>query len=200
MVIIIDNYDSFCYNLAQYIGELGWEPMVCRNDQLSLVEIAALAPSHIVISPGPGTPLDAGISNAVIRRFAGRIPILGVCLGHQCIGHCFGGHIVRTVPVHGKSSLIYHDGKTLYRGLANPFEAGRYHSLAVAPWGLPAELELSAQTETGEVMGVRHRQFVVEGIQFHPESILTACGHDVLRAFLGIEHPRWQAALGGPHG
>ena len=191
MILIIDNYDSFVYNLAQYIGELGWEPVVYRNDQITPEEIEALRPSHIVISPGPGTPLDAGISNDVVRRFAGKIPVLGVCLGHQCIGHVYGGLIVRAVPVHGKTSLIYHDGKPIYEGLPSPFEAGRYHSLAIKPGTLPHYLKVSAQTESGEIMGVRHRDFVVEGVQFHPESILTELGHQVLSRFLRLSGPLW---------
>ncbi len=192
MILIIDNYDSFVYNLAQYIGELGWEPVVYRNDQITPEEIEALRPSHIVISPGPGTPLDAGISNDVVRRFGGKIPILGVCLGHQCIGHIYGGLIVRAdPPMHGKTSLIYHDGKTIYQGLPNPFEAGRYHSLTIKPGTLPHYLRVSALTEAGEIMGVRHRDFVVEGVQFHPESILTEVGHQVLSRFLRLSGPLW---------
>ena len=191
MIIIIDNYDSFVYNLAQYIGELGWEPVVYRNDRITLEEIEAPAPSHIVISPGPGTPRDAGISNDVVRYFAGRVPILGVCLGHQCIGYVYGGSIERTVPMHGKTSLIYHDGKTIYEGLDSPFEAGRYHSLAIKPGTLPHYLKVSAVTEDGEIMGVRHESYVVEGVQFHPESILTGLGHDILRRFLSFSHPVW---------
>ena len=194
MILVIDNYDSFVYNLAQYLGELGWEPVVFRNDAVTLDEIEALAPSHIVISPGPGTPLDAGISNDVVRHFAGRVPILGVCLGHQCIGHVYGGPIVREVPMHGKTSMIHHDGRTIFRGLSSPFEAGRYHSLVIEPSTVPPVLEVSAWTESGVVMGVRHRDFVVEGIQFHPESILTDVGHDVLRGFLGYTHPLWEGA------
>ncbi len=193
MVLIIDNYDSFTYNLAQYLGELGWEPVVYRNDKLSLEEIERLCPSHIIISPGPCTPLEAGISNDVIWRFSGRIPILGVCLGHQCIGYVFGGQVVRApVPTHGKSSMVYHDGKTIYRDLSNPFEAGRYHSLVVKKESLPSSLMLAAWTEDGVVMGIRHRDYVVEGVQFHPESIMTETGHDVLRNFLGFLQPRWQ--------
>ena len=191
MILIIDNYDSFVYNLAQYIGELGYEPLVYRNDQINLEEIEAFAPSHILISPGPGTPLDAGISNDVVRRFAGKLPILGVCLGHQCIGYVYGGLIVRAVPMHGKTSLIYHDGKAIYEGLTSPFEAGRYHSLAIKPGTLPQYLTVAATTEDGEIMGVRHRRFVVEGVQFHPESILTEVGHDILRSFLRYSHPLW---------
>ena len=192
MVIVIDNYDSFVYNLAQYLGELGWEPVVYRNDQVTLAEIESLNPSHIIISPGPCTPLEAGISNDIIRRFAGRIPILGVCLGHQCIGYVYGGQIVRAaVPTHGKSSLIYHDGKTVYKGLPNPFEAGRYHSLVVEWDECPAELVSTATTSDGVVMGIRHKDYVVEGVQFHPESIMTDVGHDVLRNFLNFLQPRW---------
>ena len=192
MVVIIDNYDSFAYNLAQYLGELGREPVVFRNDQVILAQIERLAPSHIVISPGPGTPLDAGVSNDVIRRFAGKVPILGVCLGHQCIGYVYGGRVVTAaVPTHGKSSSVYHDGRTIYRGLPNPFTGGRYHSLVIA-WGTVAPpLELAARTEDSVVMGVRHREYVVEGVQFHPESIMTEVGHDVLRSFLGYVQAKW---------
>jgi len=191
VILIIDNYDSFVYNLAQYIGELGGEPVVYRHDQITLEEIEALAPSHIVISPGPGTPLDAGISNDVVRRFAGKVPVLGVCLGHQCIGYVYGGLIVRTMPMHGKTSLIHHDGQTIYEGLTSPFEAGRYHSLAIKPGTLPHSLKVSATSEEGEIMGVRHERFVVEGVQFQPESILTGVGHDILRRFLNFSHPLW---------
>jgi anthranilate synthase/aminodeoxychorismate synthase-like glutamine amidotransferase len=191
LILIIDNYDSFVYNLAQYIGELGWEPLVFRNDQVTLEEIEALAPSHIVISPGPGTPRDAGISNDVVRHFAGEVPILGVCLGHQCIGYVYDVSIVRTAPMHGKTSLIYHDGKTIYEGLASPFEAGRYHSLSIEQGTLPHYLKVTAVTEDGEVMGVRHERFVVEGVQFHPESILTEAGHHILNKFLSISSPFW---------
>ena len=191
MILIIDNYDSFVYNLAQYIGELGREPLVFRNDELTLEQIEALAPSHIVVSPGPCTPLESGISNDVIQRFAGRIPILGVCLGHQCIGHVYGGLIVRGVPTHGKTSMVYHDGCTVFEGLPSPFEVGRYHSLVIRPDTMPAVLEVSAWTEAGEIMGVRHRELVVEGVQFHPESILTSYGHDMLQRFLGFSSARW---------
>jgi len=192
MVIVIDNYDSFVYNLAQYLGELGWEPLVYRNDQVTLEEIASLSPSHIIISPGPGTPLDVGISNDVIRRFAGSIPILGVCLGHQCIGYVYGGQVVHApVPTHGKSSLVYHDGRTIYQGLPRPFEAGRYHSLVIKEATLPTALELTAITGDGVVMGVRHKEDVVEGVQFHPESIMTDGGHDILKNFLGFSQPSW---------
>jgi len=192
MVIVIDNYDSFVYNLAQYVGELGWEPVVYRNDQVTLAEIENANPSHIIISPGPCTPLEAGISNDVVRYFGGRIPILGVCLGHQCIGYVYGGQIVRVaVPTHGKSSLVYHDGRTIYKSLPNPFEAGRYHSLVVK-WDIcPSVLELTAKTSDGVIMGIRHKDYVVEGVQFHPESIMTDVGHDVLRNFLKFLRPRW---------
>ena len=192
MVIVIDNYDSFVYNLAQYVGELGWEPLVYRNDQVTLAEIESLSPSHIVISPGPGTPLDAGISNDVIRRFAGRIPILGVCLGHQCIGYVYGGRIVRAVmPTHGKSSLVYHDGRTIYKNLPNPFAGGRYHSLVIK-WDVsPSELEFTARTSDGVIMGIRHNDYVVEGVQFHPESIMTDVVLGVLWNVLNFLEPRW---------
>jgi anthranilate synthase/aminodeoxychorismate synthase-like glutamine amidotransferase len=197
MILVIDNYDSFVYNLAQYLGELGWEPLVYRNDQVTLAEIEALSPSHIIISPGPCTPLEAGISNDIIRRFTGKIPILGVCLGHQCIGYVYGGQIVpAATPTHGKSSLVYHDGRTVYKGLPNPFEAGRYHSL-VTEWGaFPSVLELAATTSDGVIMGIRHKEYVVEGLQFHPESIMTDVGHAVLRNFLSFSQPRWPKGAG----
>jgi len=192
MIILIDNYDSFVYNLAQYLGELGWEPVVYRNDQITLVELEHLNPSHIIISPGPCTPLEAGISNDIIRCFSGRIPILGVCLGHQCIGYVYGSKIVRaTVPTHGKRSLVYHDGRTVYKNLANPFEAGRYHSLLIEKATLPSSLTLTAETDDGVVMGIRHKDYVVEGVQFHPESIMTEVGRDVLKNFLNFSRPRW---------
>lgn len=185
MVLVIDNYDSFVYNLAQYLGELGWTPSVHRNDRVSLEAIETSRPSHIIISPGPRTPLEAGISNEVVRRFAGRIPILGVCLGHQCIAHVYGGRIAGAeTPTHGKSSLVYHDGMTVYAGLPNPFEAGRYHSLVVSTDGLPDVLQKAAATSDGVIMGIRHREYVVEGVQFHPESIMTDVGHSVLGSFL----------------
>lgn len=192
MIIIIDNYDSFVYNIAQYIGELGEEPAVYRNDRISREEIARLSPSHIIISPGPCTPLQAGISNEVVGYFAGKIPVLGVCLGHQCIGHVYGGIVDRAaIPMHGKTSWICHDGKTIFSGIPTPFEAGRYHSLVIKTGTVPPSLEISAWTEDGEIMGVRHREYVVEGIQFHPESILTKVGHDLLRNFLSFSHPTW---------
>lgn len=197
MVIVIDNYDSFAYNLVQHLGELGWESVVYRNDQVTLGEIENSNPSHIIISPGPCTPLEAGISNDTIWRFAGRIPILGVCLGHQCIGYVYGGQIVRAaVPTHGKSSMIYHDGQTIYKGLACPFEAGRYHSLVVNRDNIPSALALAAHTDDGVVMGIRHRDYVVEGIQFHPESIMTEVGYHVLSNFLGFVQPRWPKGAG----
>lgn len=196
MVIIIDNYDSFVYNLAQYIGELGWQPAVYRNDAITLVQIEALNPSHLIISPGPGTPLEAGISNDLIWYFGGRIPILGVCLGHQCVGYVYGGQIIRAeVPTHGKSSLIRHDGQTVYRDLANPIKGGRYHSLVISPKTLPPNLKVTATTDDGVIMGVRHRDYVVEGVQFHPESILTDEGHRLLQNFLGFSQARWPGGV-----
>lgn len=193
MVLVIDNYDSFTFNLAQYLGEFGWEPAVYRNDRITLDEIESLNPSHIIISPGPCTPLEAGISNDALWRFGGRIPILGVCLGHQCIGYVYGGQVIRApVPTHGKSSLVHHDGKTVYAGLPNPFEAGRYHSLVIKKDTLPSALALTAWTDGGVVMGVRHKDYAVEGVQFHPESIMTEAGHDLLKNFLKQSQPRWQ--------
>jgi para-aminobenzoate synthetase component 2 len=192
MILVIDNYDSFVYNLAQYIGELGWQPAVHRNDCITLAEIEELAPSHIVISPGPCTPLEAGISNDVVLNFGGKIPIFGVCLGHQCIGHVYGGIVGRaSAPIHGKTSLIYHDGETVYEGIENPFPAARYHSLIIKPEALPSCLKVTARTEAGEVMGIRHKEYVVEGIQVHPESILTEAGHDLLSNFLRFSRPVW---------
>jgi anthranilate synthase/aminodeoxychorismate synthase-like glutamine amidotransferase len=192
MILVIDNYDSFVYNLAQYLGELGWEPEVYRNDGITLAEIEELAPSHIVISPGPCTPLEAGISNEVIGNFGGKIPILGVCLGHQCIGHVYGGIIGRaSLPVHGKTSLICHDDQTIYEGIENPFPAARYHSLIVKPEALPSCLTITASTREGEIMGIRHKEYVVEGTQIHPESILTQAGHDMLANFLRFTEPVW---------
>ncbi len=194
MILVIDNYDSFAYNLVQYLGELGGEPAVYRNDSLTLKDIEAMAPSHIVISPGPGTPLEAGISNDVVRCFRGKIPILGVCLGHQCISYVYGGVIKRAgVPVHGKASLIFHDGETVFGGLPSPLVGGRYHSLVIAGDTIPASLEVSAKTEDGEIMGVRNRQDAVEGILFHPESILTDRGHDILANFLRLTGPQVKA-------
>ena len=181
-VLVIDNYDSFVFNLVQYLGELGAEPVVHRHDALALDEIVALEPDAVLVSPGPGTPDDAGISNEVIRTFTGSVPVLGVCLGHQCLGQVYGGQVVRAPQVmHGKTSLVHHDGIGIFAGLPNPFEATRYHSLVVDPATVPAELEVSAQTDDGVVMGLRHRQHpTTEGVQFHPESILTAGGHDLV--------------------
>jgi len=185
MLLMIDNYDSFTYNLVQYLSELGADVRVYRNDQISLGQIAESRPQHLVISPGPCTPNEAGISLEVIREFSGKIPILGVCLGHQAIGQAFGGKVVRAPRImHGKTSPIYHDGRGLFEGLSEPFEATRYHSLVVDPPTLPDCLEKSAWTEQGEIMGLRHKQFKVEGVQFHPESILTAEGKRLLKNFL----------------
>jgi anthranilate synthase/aminodeoxychorismate synthase-like glutamine amidotransferase len=185
MILMIDNYDSFTYNLVQYIGQLGAEVTVHRNDRISLDEIQALRPAAIVISPGPCTPKQAGISVELIRRFGATIPILGVCLGHQAIGYAFGGEVVRAGRImHGKTSQIINDGKTIFQGLPNPFVAGRYHSLLVERSSLPACLEISAETEQGEIMGIRHKEYPVEGIQFHPESVLTPNGKRLLKNFL----------------
>lgn len=187
MLLMIDNYDSFTYNLVQYFLELGQEVVVRRNDAITLEEIAELNPDYLVLSPGPCTPNEAGISLAAITAFAGKIPILGVCLGHQSIAQAFGGQIVRAGRLmHGKTSTISHDGKTIYRDLPNPFTATRYHSLIVDEETLPDCLEVTARSETGELMGLRHRQLPVEGVQFHPESILTTAGKQLLRNFLAI--------------
>lgn len=187
MLLMIDNYDSFTYNLVQYLGELGQEIRVFRNDQISIEEIEAMRPERIVISPGPCTPKEAGISVDLIKRFSGKIPILGVCLGHQAIGEAFGGEVVRAGRLmHGKTSMIHHDGKTIFQHLPNPFEATRYHSLIVKKEALPSCLEISAETKEGEIMGLRHKEFPVEGVQFHPESILTKEGKDLLKNFLRI--------------
>ena len=188
MLLIIDNYDSFTYNLVQYLGELGAEMQVVMNDELSVDEIESeLRPAQILISPGPGTPDNAGISLEVIRRFEGRVPILGVCLGHQAIGQHFGGRVVRAPePVHGKPVVIHHDGKTIFSGLPDGFAAGRYHSLIVDSDLLPGELEISARSPDGLIMGLRHREKKIEGVQFHPESILTEHGRNLLQNFLGL--------------
>ncbi len=187
MILLLDNYDSFTYNLAQYLGEMGSQLEVRRNDQITLDEIAALEPERIVISPGPCTPQEAGISVELIRRFAGEIPILGVCLGHQAIGHAFGGKVVRAKKLlHGKTSEVRHDGKTIFRGLPNPVTATRYHSLIVDRKSLPRELEISAETSEGVIMALRHRKLRVEGVQFHPESVLTDSGKQFLRNFLSL--------------
>jgi anthranilate synthase/aminodeoxychorismate synthase-like glutamine amidotransferase len=184
-VLVIDNYDSFTYNLVQYLGELGADPVVHRHDALDIDGLEALDPDAVLISPGPGDPDGAGVSNDAIRAFAGKRPVLGVCLGHQCIGQVFGGTVVRAGQVmHGKTSLIHHDDRGVFAGLPNPFEATRYHSLVVDRGSLPAVLEISAETDDGTIMGLRHRELAVEGVQFHPESVLTAVGHDLLRNFL----------------
>ncbi len=187
MILVIDNYDSFTYNLVQYLGELGEEVVVRRNDEITLEEIDSNLPEHVLISPGPGRPVDAGISLELISRFAGRVPILGVCLGHQAIGQVFGGRVVRaSTVVHGKASEIRHDGKSIFKDLDSPFKAGRYHSLIVERESLPACLEISAQTSDGVIMGLRHREKKVEGVQFHPESILTSEGKKLLATFLRL--------------
>jgi anthranilate synthase/aminodeoxychorismate synthase-like glutamine amidotransferase len=187
MILIIDNYDSFTYNLVQYLGELGADIQVVRNDQTTIEAIEKQAPERIVISPGPKTPSEAGICLDVITAFAGRIPILGVCLGHQSIGQAFGGHVIRAPHLmHGKTSEIQHDGKTIFEGLPNPFPATRYHSLIVERETLPACLEISATTSDGLIMGLRHREMKVEGVQFHPESILTGAGKQLLGNFLRV--------------
>jgi anthranilate synthase/aminodeoxychorismate synthase-like glutamine amidotransferase len=187
MLLVIDNYDSFTYNLVQYLGELGEDVEVRRNDALSVADVLAMAPRRLVISPGPCTPNEAGISVELIRTLAGKLPILGVCLGHQCIGAAYGGRIVRAKRImHGKTSPIEHDGKTIFAGLPNPFDATRYHSLVIARDAVPECLEVSARTREGEIMGVRHRDFLLEGIQFHPESILTLHGKALLENILGL--------------
>jgi anthranilate synthase/aminodeoxychorismate synthase-like glutamine amidotransferase len=187
MILVIDNYDSFTYNLVQYLGELGADLKTYRNDKITIPEIKKLAPDKIVISPGPGYPKDAGISISVIKEFAGKVPILGVCLGHQAIGEAFGGKIVQAKRLlHGKTSMIHHDGKTIYKGIPNPFTATRYHSLLVERSSLPDCLEISAWTKEDEIMGIRHKEYKVEGIQFHPESILTTEGKKLLKNFLSL--------------
>ena len=187
MILLLDNYDSFTYNLAQYLGQMGQELEIRRNDQITLDEIAELAPERIVISPGPCTPKEAGVSVPLIQRFAGKIPILGVCLGHQAIGAAFGGRVIRAPKVmHGKTSEIHHDKKTIFRGLDEPFTATRYHSLIVERKSLPDTLEISAETDDGTIMGLRHRKMKVEGVQFHPESVLTGAGFKLLENFLSI--------------
>ena len=184
-VLVIDNYDSFVYNLVQYLGELGADPIVVRNDQHTVAELVALVPDAVLISPGPGTPNDAGVSNDVITTFAGQVPVLGVCLGHQCLGQVYGGEVVRAPEImHGKTSLVHHVGVGVFEGLPDPFEATRYHSLVVDRASVPACLEITAETDDGIVMGLRHRELGVEGVQFHPESILTTGGHDLVRNFL----------------
>jgi len=191
MIFVLDNYDSFTYNLVQYLGELGQEVLVRRNDQITIEEIERLAPERIVISPGPCTPQEAGISIELIRHFAGKLPLLGVCLGHQAIGAAFGGEVVRAPHLmHGKTSQIEHDGRTIFRGVPSPMEATRYHSLIVAERGLPRDLEVSARTTERDgstvIMGLRHKRYPVEGVQFHPESVLTPQGRQLLRNFLAL--------------
>jgi len=185
MLLLIDNYDSFTYNLFQYLSELGQEVEVVRNDKTTIEEIEEAGPERLVISPGPSTPQNAGISNDVIRRFGGKVPVLGVCLGHQCIGHSYGGIVGQAKEImHGKSSLIHHTGKGVFAGLPNPFSAIRYHSLVVKREKLPDCFEVTAWTDDDEIMGLRHREYAVEGIQFHPESFMTQSGKDILRNFL----------------
>jgi anthranilate synthase/aminodeoxychorismate synthase-like glutamine amidotransferase len=187
VILLLDNYDSFTYNLAQYLGQMGQELDVRRNDAITLEDVEEMNPERIVVSPGPCTPKEAGISVPLIRRFAGRIPILGVCLGHQAIGAAFGGKVIRAPKLmHGKTSDIAHDGRSIFRGLPDPFTATRYHSLIVERKSLPAELEISAETDDGTIMGLRHRRFRVEGVQFHPESVLTSAGFDLLKNFLAV--------------
>ncbi len=186
MLLLIDNYDSFVYNLARYVSELGWEREVVRNDAITLAEIESLAPSHIIISPGPCTPTEAGISNAVIRQFGASIPILGVCVGHQCIGQVYGGRVVRAGrPMHGKTSPVEHDGRGVFRDLPSPLRVTRYHSLVVERETFPDSLSVTATSPDGEIMALRHRLHPVVGVQFHPEAVLTESGHQLLRNFLG---------------
>lgn len=185
MILVIDNYDSFTYNLVQYLGELGEEIVVKRNDEIDLAGIEELAPDHILISPGPCSPNEAGISLSLIEHFKGKVPIFGVCLGHQSIGQAFGGEVVRAEKLmHGKTSPILHDGKSIFEGMESPFTATRYHSLIVRRETLPDCLEISAETAEGEIMGLRHKEYAIEGVQFHPESIITDHGHTMLRNFL----------------
>jgi anthranilate synthase/aminodeoxychorismate synthase-like glutamine amidotransferase len=198
MVLVIDNYDSFTYNLVQYLGELGETPEVRRNDAITVDEIRSLAPEAVVISPGPCTPAEAGVSASLVTALAGRVPILGVCLGHQCIGAACGGLVVRgAAPVHGKTSRIHHDGRTIFAGLPSPLTGTRYHSLIVDPVRLPPSLEISARTDDGVIMGVRHRAAIVEGVQFHPESVLTEHGHAMLRNFLALARGQRPPGLAG---
>jgi anthranilate synthase/aminodeoxychorismate synthase-like glutamine amidotransferase len=185
-VLVIDNYDSFTYNLVQYLGELGAEVLVRRNDEVTPEEVLELHPDRIVVSPGPCTPKEAGVSVEVIEKVSDQVPILGVCLGHQAIGQAFGAEIVRGEPVHGKTAKILHDGEGVYRGVKQGFEATRYHSLVIEPETLPEDLQITSRTEDGTIMGVRHRDFPVEGVQFHPESVLTRSGHELLKNFLEV--------------
>ncbi len=188
MLLVIDNYDSFTYNLVQYLGEMNVPMRVVRNDQISLEQVAALQPDRLLISPGPCSPRESGLSNDIIREFGPRIPTLGVCLGHQCIGHVFGGNVVVNYRLmHGKTSLVKHNGRDLFEGIPNPFRATRYHSLVIQRESLPECLEITAETEEGEIMGVRHKQFPIWGVQFHPESILTEHGRALLQNFLKLK-------------
>ena len=187
MILLVDNYDSFVHNLARYVKELGGDPLVRRNDDLTVADVARLNPSHVIISPGPCTPREAGISTRLVQELGPGVPILGVCLGHQCIGAAYGGAIIRAKqPMHGKTSSIRHNGDGVFHGLPNPFSATRYHSLAIDPDGLPNDLRVSATAPDGEIMGVAHREYPVFGVQFHPESILTEAGYDLLRNFLQL--------------
>jgi anthranilate synthase/aminodeoxychorismate synthase-like glutamine amidotransferase len=200
MILMIDNYDSFTYNLVQYMGELGADLEVFRNDQIAIAEIEKLNPHKIVISPGPCTPSKAGISKEVIKHFAGRIPLLGVCLGHQSVVEAFGGEIIKARKLmHGKTSMIQHDGKTIFKGLPNPFEATRYHSLVVNRANLPDCFEITAESDDGEIMGIRHKELVVEGVQFHPESILTVHGKDLLKNFIDLPAEKVKEHEGSGH-
>ena len=197
MLLLVDNYDSFTYNLYQYLSELGAEVLTRRNDELTVEDVEALAPTQIVISPGPCTPHEAGASNAIIERLGPRIPVLGVCLGHQCIGEVFGGRVVRApLPVHGKTAQIYHKSSGVFRGLPEPFEAIRYHSLIVERETLPDTLEITAETADGLIMGLRHREYPIVGVQFHPESILTSAGKELLRNFLSASNVLAMAQAG----
>ena len=193
MIVLIDNYDSFTYNLVQRLGELdpALDLRVFRNDRVTVDEVEALGPSHVIISPGPCTPREGGISNDVIRRFAGKVPVLGVCLGHQCIGYAYGADVVRADRLmHGKTSMIHHDGRTIFEGVTNPFEATRYHSLIIRRGTLSADFEVTAWTDEDEIMGIRHRQWPLEGVQFHPESFLTLDGPRILKNFLRLQESR----------
>ena len=197
MLLLIDNYDSFTFNLYQYLAELGAEVEVFRNDELSVEDCLQLAPERVMLSPGPCTPAEAGISVELIKAVAGQTPLLGVCLGHQCIGEAFGAEVTAAGEImHGKTSAITHDGRGVFAGLPNPLEAIRYHSLAIAPDSLPEELEVTARAESGVIMGVRHRTLAVEGVQFHPESVFTPAGHDLLRNFLRVEAPATASETG----
>ena len=196
MLLLLDNYDSFTYNLYQYLAELGADVTVIRNDKITIPEIQEMAPSGIVISPGPCTPSEAGISNEVIQRFGSKLPVLGVCLGHQCIGEAYGATVDRAGEIrHGKTSMIHHDGAGVFAGLPDPFEAIRYHSLVIYPETMPDCLDITARTDNGLIMGVRHKEYPVEGVQFHPESIMTAVGHDLLRNYLNRVDAYWSQAI-----